>query len=100
MAQTDASNVIGGALIDTTGAGIQYRDPVVDWLYGINSYYNFNISSYVNNLLNNGSGAADGALFIMQQNPASATKIDRAVIGSAQNVNYQTKLVVNLLTID
>jgi len=100
MTQTDASNLIGAQLIDTTGAGIQYRDPVIDRLYGIDTYYNFNVTSYVNSVINT-PGSGESGIFIMNANPASANQITRGVFGSAQQpFTFQTKLVVNLLTID
>jgi hypothetical protein len=34
------------------------------------------------------------------QGPTGSKKIDRAIIGSLQNATYQTKLVLNLLTIE
>jgi hypothetical protein len=101
LAQTDLSNNIGPALLDTTGSGIQYRDPVIDRISGIDTYYNFDVTAYVNSLFNT-PGSAEGGVFILQSDPNSATQISRAVIGSSQNpnANFQTKLVLNLLTID
>jgi hypothetical protein len=96
---TDASNIPGGALADTTGQGIQYRSPVIDELYGINTTYTFNVTSYISALLNT-SGKADNGLFILGADPYSAKQIDRGVFGSRQNATYQTKLVLNILTIE
>jgi len=100
MTQTDASNLIGASLIDSTGATIQYRNPVIDRLYGIDTYYNFNVTSYINALINT-PGSGEGGIFIMNANPGGANQITRGVFGSAQQpTTFQTKLVVNLLTID
>jgi hypothetical protein len=96
---TDASNVPGGQLLDTTGQGIQYRSPSIDFVYGNNTTYTFNITSYINALLNS-SGTAEHGLFILQSDPSVSKQINRAVIGGRQNANYQTKLVLNLLTIE
>jgi len=96
---TDASNVPGGALLDTTGQSIQYRAPSIDDLYGINTNYTFDVTSYVGALLNT-SGTAERALFILQDDPQTSKQITRGVFGSRQNANFQTKLVLNLLTID
>jgi hypothetical protein len=96
---TDASNIPGGSLLDTTGQGVQLRAPVIDDLYGINTTYTFDVTSYVSALLNT-SGTAERGLFILEEDPSAAKQINRAVIGSRQNDTYQIKLVLNILTID
>ena len=97
---TDASNLPGGALTDTTGQGaIQYRAPFIDFIYGANTAYTFNITSYINSLLNT-PGSQDNGLFIIQDNPQSAKEINRGVMGSRQNTQYETQLILNILTID
>jgi hypothetical protein len=96
---TDASNIAGSSLLDTTGQSIQYRMPVIDDLYGINTTYTFDVTSYLSALINT-SGSGERALYILQEDPNVAKQITRGVFGSRQNANFQTKLVVNLLTID
>lgn len=96
---TDDSNIPGGQLLETTGQGVQYRAPSIDFTYGINTNYTFNVTAYINALLNT-SGTADDGLFILESAPSVAKQINRAIIGSRQNATYQTKLVLNLLTIE
>jgi hypothetical protein len=96
---TDASNIPGSALLDTTGQSVQYRSPVIDDLYGINTTYTFDVTSYISALLNN-SGTAERSLFLLQDDPQSAKNISRGVFGSRQNATFQTKLVLNILTIE
>jgi hypothetical protein len=96
---TDASNESTGTILDTTGQGVQYRSPMVDDLYGANTNYSFNITSYINALINT-PGTAENGLFIMEEQLGAAKQINRAVIGSRQNETYQTKLILNLLTIE
>jgi hypothetical protein len=99
MKATDNTNIPGSALLDTTGQSIQYRAPFVDFTYGVNTSYTFNITSYINSLLNT-SGTAENGLFILQDDPQTAKEINRGVIGSWQNDLYETKLILNILTID
>lgn len=99
MITTDNTNNFGSALADTTGSGIQYRSPQIDYVYGIYSNYTFTVTSYLNHLLNT-SGTSESGMFIMQSDPAATKRIDRGVIGSLQNANYKAKLVLTLLTID
>ncbi|MCS3800153.1 DUF4270 family protein [Niastella sp. OAS944] len=96
---TDASNEATGTILDTTGQGVQQRAPVIDDVYGVNTNYSFNITSYINALLNT-PGTAENGLFIMEAEMGAAKQINRAVIGSRQNEFYQTKLILNLLTIE
>ncbi|OQP54355.1 hypothetical protein A4H97_23015 [Niastella yeongjuensis] len=96
---TDASNTPGSALLDSTGQGIQYVSPFIDFMYGANTSYTFNVTSYINSLLNT-SGSQDMGLFIIQDDAQTAKEITRGVMGSRQNTQYETKLVLNILTID
>lgn len=96
---TDASNEPTGTILDTTGQGVQARAPMIDDVYGVNTNYSFNITSYINALLNT-PGTAENGLFIMEAEMGAAKQINRAVIGSKQNEFYQTKLILNLLTIE
>jgi len=48
----------------------------------------------------NTSGTAENGFFILQNVAPSAKQIDRGVFGSRENATYQTKLVLNLLTIE
>jgi hypothetical protein len=97
---TDASNIpSAGSLPDTTGNSVQFRAPVIDFIYGTNTTYTFNITPYVSALMNT-SGSAERGLFVLEQDPNVATQINRAVMGSRQSEKYQSKLIVNLLTIE
>jgi hypothetical protein len=99
MQMTDLSNNAGNELPDSTGQALLQSFPVIDDVYGINTTYSFNITSYINALINT-PGTAENGMFILEQNPEAATQINRAIIGSLQNANYQTKLILNILTIE
>jgi hypothetical protein len=99
LATTDASNIAGSQLLDTTGQSVQYRAPSIDDVYGINTNYTFNITSYINALINT-PGSGENGLFIIEDAASSSKQINRAVIGGRLNETYQTKLILNLLTIE
>ncbi|WP_207513148.1 DUF4270 family protein [Longitalea luteola] len=101
MKSTDITNVPGGILTDTTGGGTpMIRRPEIDYLYGASTKYTFHVTSYINALLNT-PGSIDNGLFILEEDPAAAKQINRAVIGNYLNgTNYQTRLILNLLTIE
>mgnify|MGYP001282456963 CR=1 FL=1 len=98
MAQTDATNSIGSPLADSSGA-LQYRAPYIDRLYGVNTAYTFDLTSFANALFNT-EGTAENGVFILQEEPSNAQQFNRAVFGSRQNQKYQTKLVITLMIID
>lgn len=99
LATTDASNIAGSQLLDTTGQSVQFRAPKIDDIYGVNTNYSFNITSYINALINT-PGSAENGLFIIEDAASASKQLNRAVIGSRQNETYQTKLILNLLTIE
>jgi hypothetical protein len=99
MTQTDATNIIGPQLLDTTGDVVQYRSAQIDYLYGVNTAYTFSITGYINAMLNT-AGTAENGLFILQEPPTASKQIHRGVFGSRQNPKFQTKLVLTLMTVD
>lgn len=98
MAQTDATNAIGSPLADSTG-NLQYRAPYIDRLYGVNTAYTFDLTSYANALFNT-EGTAEHGVFILQEEPSGAQQFNRAVFGSRQHPKFQTKLEITLMIID
>ena len=99
MTQTDATNIIGPQLLDTTGDVVQYRSAQIDYLYGVNTAYTFSITGYINAMLNT-AGTAENGLFILQEPPTASKQIHRGVFGSRQYPKFQTKLVLTLMTVD
>jgi hypothetical protein len=96
---TDATNTPGSALLDSTGQNVQFRAPAIDFLYGSNTSYTFNVTGYINSLLNT-AGTADHGLFLIQDLAPTAKEINRGIFGSRENTLYETKLILNILTID
>lgn len=95
----DIGNSPTGRLLDSTGE-VMYRSPEIDNLYSSPTKYTFQVTSYINSLLNN-PGSLETGLFILEEEPQVAKQINRAVIGNYLNAtNYQTRLILNLLTIE
>jgi hypothetical protein len=99
MRTTDATNIPGNSLLDSTGQGVLHQPPFIDFVYGTNTSYSFNVTAYINSLLNT-PGSQESGMFIIQDDATTAKEINRGVIGSRQNTQYQTKLILNILTID
>jgi Domain of unknown function (DUF4270) len=99
LSQTDATNSIGYPITDTASSGTQFSPPIIDEIYRLDTRYSFNITSYVNFLLST-ANSADNGVFVMEENPGEARLMNRAVMGSWQNPQYRTQLVLTVMTID
>lgn len=98
LAQTDATNTIGSALPDASGSAM-YSAPSVDYIYRLNTNYTFDVSSYVNYLLNT-AGSKEGGVFVLEENPGTAKKLNRALMGSSSHPKYKTQLVMTVMVVE
>lgn len=99
LAQTDATNTIGNALPDASGAGIQYGTPSIDFIYRLNTNYTFDVSSYINHLLTT-AGSTESGVFVLEEYPGSARKLNRALMGSWNHPKYKTQLVLTIMMVE
>jgi len=98
LSATDATNNIGYTIPDTTGSGTQYSSPIIDEIHKLDTRYVFNITSYLNSLLSTVSTTENG-VFLMEENPGEAKLMNRAAIGSWENPQYRTQLVLTVMMI-
>ncbi|MBL7751682.1 MAG: hypothetical protein JNN29_09855, partial [Chitinophagaceae bacterium] len=91
-------NVAGNAVADSSGTDVQYAYPVIDQLYGVNTYYRFEVTNYIKAMLAN-SGATDDGFFILQKNPSNQFSLHRAVFGNASH-EFRSELVLSVVTIN
>lgn len=99
LAVTDGSNIMGDKVLDPDGGEVQYADPVVDAIYGENSYYRFNVTAYINQLLNT-AGSEDHGFFLLEERSAASVHVNRAVINDANRSSYRTQLVLSVLVVN
>lgn len=100
MQTTNLTNAPLGDLPDTTGNTAMIRMPEIDYLYGSSTKYTFQITNFINTVLNTPSDL-DYGLFVLEVPPAFTKQINRGVMGDQRNAtNYQTRLILNLLTIE
>lgn len=99
LAQTDATNGIGAALTHTDGASVQYASPSLDYIYRLNTNYTFDVSSYVNYLLNT-AGSTEGGVFVLEETPGLAKGLNRILMGTATHPKYKTQLVLTIMAIE
>lgn len=99
MLQTDGSNIGGSEVMDPSGSSVQKVTPVTDYIYGENSYYGFNVTPYINQLLNTG-GSEDDGFFLLEETSTSSMHVNRVVVNDANRTNYKTQLLLSLLVIN
>lgn len=84
LSQTNPTNVIGSTL--TVSGAVASGNLVVDYIYGQNTYYTYDITSYIKGIIADPLVAQDALIFNMPS-PASVTTMNRAVF---QNKKYTT----------
>lgn len=97
--QTDGSNINNGNVLSPDGANVLSVAPVLDELYGEDNYYSFDITSYVNTMLNTG-GTEDQGFFAIQALAGSTLETDRIIAGDAAKSGYKTQLKLSVLVIN
>jgi hypothetical protein len=99
MAQTDASNIVGASVVDSTGSAIQYAFPSIDNLYGEDNYYRFNVTNYISSLLAS-TGSANSGFFVIRESSLSGLNVDRMVVNSPQHGGQHPKLLLYLIIVN
>ncbi len=97
--QTDGSNFIENFLPDSTGQAVLSASPVLDHLYGINNFYRFNITGYINELLHTAGSAGEG-FFVLESTPEQSTTLNRAVFGDALHGENKAQLILSVITVN
>ncbi|MBO9659165.1 MAG: DUF4270 family protein [Chitinophagaceae bacterium] len=78
LAQTDATNLVGNTLLDSSGSTTLTAAPVIDQVYGVDNYYRFNVTAYINQLLTT-TGSEKSGFYLIQQSSV-ARMLDRLVL--------------------
>src|SRR5260221_5050551 len=91
LAQTNGTNAIGSSVLDSTLSETQNASPVIDEIYGLNTHYRFNVTSYINSLLTN-SGTEDAGFFLLENK--DMLHVNRAVIGNRKQSLFKTQLLL------
>jgi uncharacterized protein DUF4270 len=84
LSQTNPTNTIGSSL--TFNGAVETGGLAVDYIYGQNTYYTYDITSYIKGIITDPMVARDALIFNMPS-PASVTTMNRAVF---QNKKYST----------
>jgi len=97
--QTDGSNINKGTVLTPDGSAALTASPVMDELYGEDNYYSFDVTSYINAMLNTG-GSEDQGFFAVQALAGSTLETDRIIISDAVKSNYKPQLKLSVLVIN
>jgi hypothetical protein len=98
LAQTNGTNTLGGAITDSAGQSTLYASPDIDEIFGLNTSYRFDITSYISQLV----GVADRddyGVFLLEENSTAALQVNRAIFGSRNNGLVKPELRITLVTI-
>ena len=99
LVYTDATNLAGSSLPDSTGGAVMYASPFIDDIYGQNTHYRFNVTSYVSQLLQIAGTEATG-LYIMPSFSATTPEVSRLVMESMAHSGYTTQLQLSVLIVN
>ncbi len=91
LSQTNSANTIGGPLPYGNG------NLSIDYLYGTNTNYSYDITTYIQNALNQGPlyNATNGLMLIAPSN-AYNTMFNRAVIGNPYNAQQSNQISLKI----
>lgn len=85
---TNINNGIGSALgqngVAGSTASTQYGSLTMDWRYGQDTYYTYDVSAYIQELLNTSADNTSGLLF-MPPTPAYNTTFNRTAFGDSKS---------------
>ncbi len=89
LTETNGTN----SLLSTLAANI---NPVTDEIYGTDTYYTVDVSSYINTLLTTTNSEDQGLFFV----GSPQSNVDRAIIGNGNQATYRTQLLVTAIVIN
>jgi hypothetical protein len=98
LAQTDATNLVGDNVLDSTGAATLIATPTIDQVYGVNNYYRFNVTQYINQMLTN-TGMEKSGFYLMQQSSIGRI-MDRLVVEASGGKEPGVMLLLYVLNIN
>lgn len=90
--QIDRDMNLGGVLYDASGTVVQTGNLVIDYLYHKDTHYTYDLTGYVNNIMNNGIFSQKSLVLI----PFSNTYENRLILNNAIN-NKSLKLKLYVL---
>jgi hypothetical protein len=88
--QTDGTNTLGALSVNNIPL-------VTDEIYGVGTYYRFDVTSYINTLLTT-SGNTDKGFFLVEN--SGSPNVTRGIMGDHQQALYNTQLLITAIIIN
>jgi hypothetical protein len=101
LSRTTQLNQLGEDLTATSSSGAsetQYGNLVVDYLYGKDTYYTYDVTSYIQEVMAT-EGYTQNGLLLLTQSPASNNAFNRIVVGDRNNGEARIELQVFYVTV-
>ncbi len=100
LSTTTQLNQIGSdlAIITAGTSSAQTGNLVVDYLYGENTSYAYDVTAYIKNLTLDGTINANG-LLLLPPSPALETRFNRISVGDKNNASNKTQLLIVYATV-
>jgi hypothetical protein len=101
LATTTVLNQIGAPLVTVTSNGtavIQSGNLFIDYVYGENTNYSYDVTSYIKVLVNDGTINQNGLLLVPPSGPLT-TNFNRVIVGDKFNPNEKIQLQVYYVTV-
>jgi hypothetical protein len=98
LSQTDVYNNSLGDIDGSSNPSALIGNLSVDYLYGQNTQYTFDITNYINAQLAISQNNANG-LVISPPQPLFVTRFNRVVLGNANVLNGNSQLIVYYITV-
>lgn len=98
---TSVNNDLGGLLVANGATGSQSAQTgglVIDWLYGENTYYTYDLTAYLQQQIAL-SGDTHNGLIFLPTSPAYSNRFNRVVVGDSQNAKGNIKLKVYYVSV-
>ena len=91
LSATDQNNELGTVIY--FNGQVQYGNLAVDFQYGLNTLYTYDITAYIKQLLTLGPNTTDG-LMLTVPSPSNETLFNRVIFGDNTNKNYKIALKI------
>lgn len=98
---TSINNNLGGLLVANGATGSQSAQTgslIVDWLYGENTYYSYDLTAYLQQQIAL-SGDTHNGLIFLPASPGYGNRFNRLVVGDNQNAKGNIKLKVYYVSV-
>lgn len=101
LSKTTQLNQVGEELTATSSTGTaetQYGNLVVDYLYGKDTYYTYDVTSYIQEVIAT-EGYTQNGLLLLPPSPASENTFNRIVVGDRNSGEARIELQVFYVTV-